>query len=44
MLVSLGRGNGVASFPGGALFQGCLPTMIKSGGLFVSTVRSAHGV
>jgi NADH dehydrogenase FAD-containing subunit len=48
MLVTLGRANGVAQFPGGYVVGGWwmswLPTMIKSKGLFIDKVRGEHGV
>ena len=48
MIVTLGRANGVAQFPGGYVVGGCwmswLPTMIKSKGLFIDKKRGEHGV
>ena len=48
MIVTLGRANGVAQFPGGYVVGGWwmswLPTNIKSKWLFIDKVRGEHGV
>jgi NADH dehydrogenase FAD-containing subunit len=48
MLVTLGRANGLAQFPGGYVAAGWwlswLPTMLKSKSLFIDKVRGEHGV
>ena len=48
MLVTLGRANGLAQFPGGYVVSGWwlswLPTMIKSKSLFIDKVRGEHGL
>ena len=48
MLITLGRANGVAQFPGGYVAGGYwlswMPTMIKSKGLFIDKVRGEHGL